>query len=356
MATPTRGDRDATPDDDAASRGRLLRLAVPAAQRRPFAEVVDRLDLGVGDVRAKRSAFWAMLVLSGVIAVCGVVTDSTATVIGAMIIAPLSTPILGFGLGIVAADRPVLLRSLAYVAGGTVAVVALGALVTLALPATTDVLSNSQVTGRTSPGLGDLVAAFATGFAGAIALARRDVSDVLPGIAIAISLVPPLGVVGVCLGEGQPSLAAGALLLFVSNAVALVVAATVVFSGVGYLRDARAARLGAPAPRRRAAVLTALAVVLVVAVPMVANSVQAALAQLWLSQSEDAAQAWVGAVEGATVDDVRWQGQDLVVEIRSPGDLPDVDPLRHQIDAVVPWRPEVVVLHTVGERLVPPGG
>jgi uncharacterized hydrophobic protein (TIGR00271 family) len=357
MTTWTSRGRDAAPDDGATRpgrpQGRALRRLVPAGQRRAFAEVADRLDLGAGDVAAKRSAFWTMLALSGVIAVAGVVTDSTATVIGAMIIAPLSTPILGIGLGIVAGDRSVALRSLAFVAGGVVAVVALGALVTLVLPATTDVLSNSQVTGRTSPGLGDLIAAFATGFAGAIALSRRDLGDVLPGIAIAISLVPPLGVVGVCLGEGQPSLAAGAFLLFVSNAVALVVAATIVFSGAGYLRDARAARAGAPRPRHRAAALATLGAVLAVAVPMAANSVQAALAQLWLAQSQEAAQAWAGGTEGASVDDVRWQGQDLVVEVRSPGDLRDVRALEERIDGIVPWRPQVVVLHTVGERLAP---
>lgn len=285
------------PHRPAEQQGRVLRLLVPTAQRRPLAKVADRLDLDVGDVRAKRSAFWTMLVLSGVIAVAGVVTDSTATVIGAMIVAPLSTPILGVGLGVVAGDRSQVLRSVAYVGGGLVTVVVFGLLVTLVLPATSDVVTNSQVTGRTSPGIGDLAAAFATGFAGAIALARRDLADVLPGIAIAISLVPPLGVVGVCLGEGQPALAAGALLLFVSNAVALVVAATVVFSGVGYLHDARAARAGAAAPRRRTAAVVALVAVLVVAVPMVANTVQAALSEP-LAQPEPRGRGGVGRRDG----------------------------------------------------------
>ena len=336
---------------DSPHRGRVLGALVPESQRRDLPEVTDRLDLDSGETRAKRSAFWVMLVLSGTIAVSGVATDSTATVIGAMIIAPLSTPILGIGLGIVTGRRRRIVRSIAYVLGGMAVVVVLGLLVALALPATSDVTSNSQVTGRTSPGVGDLVAAFATGFAGAIALARRDLADVLPGIAIAISLVPPLGVVGVCLGQGQASLALGALLLFVSNAVALVIAATVVFSGVGYVQDAREARQGSPAPRRRTAVVVALVAVLVVAVPMVANTAQAALAELWLSQVRTAAQEWAGADAEATVEDVSWQAQDLVVEVRSPDALPDVAPLQDRVDAIVPWQPEVVVLHTVGERL-----
>ncbi|MEL7976871.1 TIGR00341 family protein [Isoptericola sp. F-RaC21] len=335
-----------------AARVRFLGLVVPPAQRRELAELSERLDLSSGDVRAKRSAFWAMLVLSGIIAIAGVVTDSTATVIGAMIIAPLSTPILGVGLGVVTGRARLVGRSALYVLGGMAAVVLLGWLVALALPQTSDVVTNSQVTGRTSPGVGDLVAAFATGFAGAIALARRDLGDVLPGIAIAISLVPPLGVVGVCLGAGEPALAAGALLLFCSNVVALVVASTVVFTGAGYASDAAQEREDAGRRRRprRAVVLGAVAVV-AVAVPMVANTVQAALAEVWAAQVRAAAEAWLAGTPAAVVEDVTWQGTSLVVDVRGPAELPDVDPLQRAVDELVPWDPEVTVVHTVGERV-----
>lgn len=332
--------------------GRLLSAVVPARQRRDLEELADRLDLSSGEVRAKRSAFWAMLTLSGIIAISGVVTDSTATVIGAMIIAPLSTPILGFGLGIVTGQARLVGRSALYVVGGLALVVALGWLVALALPETSDVVTNSQVTGRTSPGVGDLVAAFATGFAGAIALARRDLGDVLPGIAIAISLVPPLGVVGVCLGAGEPALAAGALLLFGSNVVALVVAATVVFTGAGYASDAAQAREDAGGRRRpRRAVVLGAAAVVVVAVPMIANTAQSVLAEVWAGQVRSAAEAWLADTPGADVEDVTWQGTDLVVEVRGPGDLPDVAGLQASVDELVPWDPEVTVVHTVGERV-----
>ncbi|MBD8077779.1 TIGR00341 family protein [Cellulosimicrobium arenosum] len=335
------------------ARRRFLGVLVPPAQRRGLDELSDRLDLDAGDVRAKRSAFWAMLLLSGLIAVCGVVTDSTATVIGAMIIAPLSTPILGIGLGVVTGQGRLVGRSVLYVVTGLAAVVALGWLVALVVPDTTSVLANSQVTGRTSPGLLDLVAAFATGFAGSIALARKDLADVLPGIAIAISLVPPLGVVGVCLGAGAPSLAAGALLLFCSNVVALVIASTVVFTGAGYAGDAaRARRLADPTPRRRRAYLAAAVALLVVAIPMVANTVQATLADLWAGQTRDAAEAWLADDPDATVDDVSWNGTDLVVSVRTPNDLPSVSRLQDAVDDLVPWDPEVVVVHTVGERVV----
>src|SRR6201999_1159473 len=98
----------------------------------------DRLDLDAGEASAKRSSFWLMLTLSAVIATAGVLTDSTATVIGAMIIAPLSTPIMGTALGIVIAHDHLALRALRYVLAGIVLVVALGALGSLVLPSGTD--------------------------------------------------------------------------------------------------------------------------------------------------------------------------------------------------------------------------
>lgn len=98
------------------------------------------------------------------------------------------------------------------------------------IPADTNLLANPQIASRTASRLIDMLAAFATGFAGAVGLARRDVSDVLPGVAIAISLVPPLVVVGSCLGKGEPALAVGALLLFASNVLAMVVAGTFLFA------------------------------------------------------------------------------------------------------------------------------
>lgn len=124
------------------------------------------------------------------------VSDFDATVIGAMIVAPLVTPILGTALAVVVADRRRLLASVARVLGGAVVVVVIGYLVGLLTPEPIVAASNSQVPGRVDPTLIDLVAALATGAAGAFALVRADVSDTLPGMAIATSLVPPLAVSG----------------------------------------------------------------------------------------------------------------------------------------------------------------
>lgn len=321
---------------------------VPDSQRRRIDELDDRLDLSTGDSAAKRSAFWIMLVLSAVIAVAGVAGDSTATVIGAMIVAPLSTPILGIGLGIVRGRPALLLTSLGYVVAGMIVVVILGVALSQLLPNPTNVLSNSQVLGRTSPTLDDLLAAVATGLVGAIAVCRRDVGDVLPGVAIAISLVPPLGVVGVCLGSGAPSLALGAWILFASNVVAMVITSVIVLTIAGYGREV-AAGVDDPAGRRhgRAYVLLAVALI-VVAIPMVANT----LTSLWSRQITTATQDWLrsGGAADAEVTDVSWTGRAVTVSVLGPAELPAVSDLQSTVDDLIPFDPPVTLVHTVGSR------
>lgn len=318
-------------------------MLVPDSQRRTLVELDERFDMFSGDRTAKRSAFWVMLTLSAVIAIAGVVGDSTATVIGAMIVAPLSTPILGVGLGITTGRAFLIWRSLAVVVCGASVVVVLGAVVVQMVPNPTNVLANSQVLGRTSPTLMDLTAALATGLVGAVAAARRDVGDVLPGVAIAISLVPPLAVVGVCLGSGAPALAVGALVLFVSNVVAMIITATVLFVATGYASESVTV-----AYRRRGRAYVVLAAALVVvAIPMVVNS----LSSLWAGQIATAAQQWLEGVPGAQVSGVSWQGRTATVAVLGPADLPPIGDLEVAVDALVPWHPDLQVVHTVGARV-----
>ncbi|NKY57969.1 TIGR00341 family protein [Nocardia flavorosea] len=319
-----------------------MSLLVPAGQRRTLDELTDRLDLGIGETTTKRSAFWIMLTLSGIIAASGVVGDSTATVIGAMIVAPLSVPILGVGLGIATGRGELVARSLLLVLAGIVLVVLVGFLFAQVLPNPTNVLSNSQVVGRTSPKLMDLTAALATGLVGVVAIIRRDVGDVLPGVAIAISLVPPLAVVGVCLGSSAPGLALGAFVLFASNMVAMVITATVVLVVTGYPAEA-----GAGAQRRGRAYAVLAAGLIVVAVPMMVNS----LSSLWADQIADAARNWLADVPGAQVTDVSLQSDTATIQVLSPGELPPTGSLERSVHDLVPWHPDVVLVHTVGSRI-----
>lgn len=269
----------------------------------------------------KTSKFWILLVLAAIIATAGVLADSTATVIGAMIVAPLMTPILGTALALVLADKSNLARSLGLVTAGAAAVVAL-AFVFGALAHPLDAYaSNTQVAARISPKLVDLVAALATGTVGAFALVRRDISDTLPGVAIAISLVPPLAVVGLLLQVGRYSDAAGALLLFLTNLAAIVATGTFVMLAYQVRRSAPAA--GIEVGRLAGLTLVVVvAAVVIVAIPLTAGSLQVARDQRLLALATPIARDWAvqanWAIATITVD----HGTLVVTAIGAPPQAP----------------------------------
>lgn len=181
------------------------------------------------DRNRRLSRFWLLLLLAAVIATSGVAGDSVATVIGAMIVAPLMTPILGTMLSIVLADNKNLLFSLLLVFTGAGSCILIGYVYGLCL--NDDAIkaeNNSQIASRTEPKLTDLIAALATGAVGSISLVRVDVADTLPGVAIAISLVPPLSVIGLTLSTGDGHDAAGAFLLFATNVASILFVGTIV--------------------------------------------------------------------------------------------------------------------------------
>lgn len=319
---------------------------LPENQRRTLDELSDDLDLRSGDTRAKQSAFWTMLVLSGIIATAGVLADSTATVIGAMIIAPLSTPIMGIALGIVKRER---IRAGRFVLFGAIVVVLIGVVAAFVVP-DIDLQTNSQITSRTSPTVVDLIAAIATGLAGAVGLSRRDVAAVLPGVAIAISLVPPLAVVGICLGEGSISLALGALLLFVSNLVSMVIAGTILFAALGYSADADAEARAVGA--RRKSSLTLVALLVAVLVPLALNTGLVLLLHSWTGQIQTVAEGWLSGTPEAEVTDVTFTSSSFRIEVRvPPGDLPPTDELLRQLDGTVPDGLAIIVDTTYGEEI-----
>jgi len=278
----------------------------------------------------KLSRFWALLILAAVIASAGIVGDSTATVIGAMIVAPLMTPILGTALSTVTGDRGNLARSAALVVGGAAVVVLVGWLVGVLISVPTVAATSSQVAGRIHPRLIDLLAALATGAVGAFALVRDDVSDTLPGVAIAISLVPPLAVVGLTLEAGATDESMGALLLFVTNVSAIVLTGIVVMSLYGVNRVAEAKDGVTVRHGRRAAV--AAGVTIVVAVPLAINSVVIGQSTLTQYQTTKVATDWATA-DGWEVVEVRPEpGSVVVVRAAGPLPAPDPDELRRSLD------------------------
>jgi uncharacterized hydrophobic protein (TIGR00271 family) len=292
-----------------------------------------------------------LLVLSAVIASAGVVADSTATVIGAMIVAPLMTPILGVMLATVLGDRDNLIRSLLLVVAGAAAAIAIGYLVGSLV--VTDVLAatNPQVAGRVTPSLIDLLAALGTGIVGSIALVRRDISDTLPGVAIAISLVPPLTVAGLALESGSVMQFLGALLLFLTNVVAIIGTGIVVMSVYGVSRLSRVSADGDGGAestwRSLRRPVTFLAIMsLIIGAPLAITSVQVANRSISESTIVAVTEEWAETV-GWSVVGITTQGTSHVVRLEGVLPVPDTAELEELL------REAGVRTSTVTVNLVP---
>jgi len=272
---------------------------------------------------AKFSGFWALLILASVIASAGVVGDATATVIGAMIVAPLMTPILGMVLAIVIADRVNLLKSLMLVVAGSATAVAVGYIVGLLAVIDTVAATNSQVATRVNPRLIDLLAALATGTVAAFVQCRDDISDALPGVAIAISLVPPLAVVGLTLEAGAADEAAGAMLLFLTNVAAILVTGVVVMTVYGVHRVSESKRM--LARRRTVAVLAGFLVLLVL--PLAATTTRIATTTLQDSDVRSVAESWAEPANWSVVG-IERTGNELRLTVIGALPAPSIDDLQ----------------------------
>jgi uncharacterized hydrophobic protein (TIGR00271 family) len=174
--------------------------------------------------------FTVLIFLSTIIASGGIVADSTATVIGAMIVAPLMTPILATTAALVMGRVKRATHSILIVIGGIIVVLLISWFIGIISTAVISFETNTQITSRISPNLNDLLVALAAGAAGAFAFSRDDVADSIPGVAIAIALVPPLCVVGISLSEAQLGAAIGASLLFLTNFLSILLAGGAVFA------------------------------------------------------------------------------------------------------------------------------
>jgi uncharacterized hydrophobic protein (TIGR00271 family) len=300
----------------------------------------------------KLTRFWVLLGLSAVIASAGVVGDSTATVIGAMIVAPLMTPILGTALALAIGDVRNLVWCVGLVVTGAISVICIGVLLALVVPVDVVAATSSQVAGRVSPRLIDLLAALATGAVGAFALVRQDISDTLPGVAIAISLVPPLAVVGITLEAGAEGQAGGALLLFLTNVGAILLSGLAVMA---LYRVRRTAHREAPPAGGRVSVAVVVAFVVILIVPLSASSGRIARYAFRVSDVTAAAQSWADPAGWRIVSvDV---ANDAVV-VHAAGGLPVPEPraLRAALDDAGLGEVDVRLILTPEDRVELPAG
>lgn len=216
--------------------------------------------------------YYLMVVLSCSIATLGLIINSPAVIIGAMLLAPLMSPIIGIGLASIIGDARILRSSMIALFGGAALAISLSFLLTLEnklLPFVSLQEIPGEILSRTRPTPIDLVIALAGGIAAAYALTKPNLSAALPGVAIATALMPPLCTIGTGLALGRLDIAGGATLLFITNAITIAFASAFVFFLRGFSASAR--RTGQRLPR--SLIISAILVILLL-VPLTIFSVK----------------------------------------------------------------------------------
>ena len=201
---------------------------------------VERKDIVLTELMDSASPgydFFLLIILSCTIATFGLLSDSTAVIIGAMLVAPLMSPILGLSLSSVAGEQFMFRRSIIALVEGVLLAIALSALITAFSYQLPYELLNTlpdEVLSRTQPTPFDLIIALAGGAAAAYALAQPKISAALPGVAIATALMPPLCSIGIGIAVGAQNVVIGASLLFLTNFAAITFAGILIFAWLGF--------------------------------------------------------------------------------------------------------------------------
>ncbi|MFQ3614759.1 MAG: DUF389 domain-containing protein [Cyanobacteriota bacterium] len=229
----------------------------PVVFRLPVANPDEYAELMVGLMRESRLSFnYLMLVIgSCVIATLGLMANSPAVIIGAMIVAPLMLPIRGMAMGALEGNLVLFRTGILSIAVGTSIGVGVSFLLgrLVGLPHW-----GSEVLARTQPNLLDLGVALAAGGIGAFARVRKEIADSLAGVAIAVALMPPVCVIGLGLAHADWRTSLGATLLYATNLLGIALACMVTFLAMGY----------APLHKARSALSWMLGLVMLLVVPL----------------------------------------------------------------------------------------
>jgi uncharacterized hydrophobic protein (TIGR00271 family) len=260
-------------------RDELVRRKLPWLPR-ATAEEFKKLFTVLRENAELTSAFVIMMILSTLIATYGLFADSSPVIIGAMILAPIISPIVSFSMGMVRYDKEMLKTGIISILFGTLVSLFFAAIVTILIPMK---VHTSVIDARLSPNLLDLGIAVFSGIAAAYAHAKEGIAKSLAGVAIAVALVPPLAVAGIGIGWWDWEVFSGAFLLYLTN-----LAGIILFSGLTFLM------LGfAPFKRAKIGLIYGLLIILLVALPLSVSFNRIKQEALITSQ-----------LEGATIDGV----------------------------------------------------
>jgi len=272
------------------------------------------------DLKKKLVRFFSLLVLAAGISTYGLLSNSVATIIGAMIVAPLMLPIMGLAFSISIGDGYAIKNSFLISMAGIAVAVAVGYI--LAFPISNIIMPQNieQIMIRTSPGLLDLLAALVTGLAGAFAMSRDDVSDTLPGVAIAISLVPPLANTGILLATSNYNLAMGSFLLFTTNFFAILLTGAALFALMGF---PRVAGLTQYVKTSKKGIAIVIVMILLIAVPLAYNGSNILIDNIITQNVQDASGTWLNGSQYKVASiNAQNQNKTVILVVIGQGELP----------------------------------
>lgn len=291
--------------------------------------VEELLPSGGPETRSYLKRFTTLTALSASIAGFGLLADSGAVVIGAMLVAPLMTPIIGAAAATVTADNKRLVRAILIIAFGTAVAVAVGWAVSFVSGGRViDVRSlPDEIRSRTFPGLLDLGIAISAGAAAGYIQPRRSAISALPGVGIAVALVPPLATAGITLELGLGTDARNAFLLYLTNLAAIIFSAAIVLLMSGFRPHDAAGRKAI-----RLRLVTTLIAVVIVAIPLSLHTGSVIRDLQLRSAVTSAAESWDPEVE--------------IVEQRS-----DVVDGRAEVDLLVAGRGDPLPVFQLAEEI-----
>lgn len=271
------------------------------------------------------SAYINLMILSTLLACTGMFMNSAPVLIGAMLLAPMMSPIISLAMGIARTDQKLVQTSMKTLLWGLLVTVVCSALFALFTPLQ---IITPEIDSRLHPSLLDLAVALLSGVAGAYASAKEEVAKTLVGVAIAVALVPPVAVMGFGIGWMEPQMVWSASLLFLTNLVGIMLAASCSFLILGF----------APLKRARKPLLLSIVAMVLIAIP------------LGLSFGQMVEKSNIHLIASALAEQHPEDGVFDVQEVIVGGELPLI---RLQIRVAEGWHDDMLARHKarIEERL-----
>lgn len=251
--------------------------------------------------------FYMLSLFAGIIITLGILIDSTAVVIGGMLIAPLVWPIMAMAIGISMGRSHLLQKSLITLLKSVLIILVVAIVAGFVVPELT--LVNSEYLERTSPTLFELIIGLAAGFVGAFIIAYPRLGSAIAGVVIAAAIVPPIATMGISMAKGNLNDVAGAALLFLSNLVAITFASVILFLISNFSSKSQQAE-----EKRASGFRWTLLLLVVIIVPLVFITQQTAVEVKTRKIVNDVVQS---SLENAAISELKTQEKDDVLTINT---------------------------------------